>query len=490
MPKAAKPVLDAVDLPALPDPNDSDFEVDDDADIPEDQLTHLIRALRRPTSELCKAETSHFESTRHSKACELCVGRALACQYGIKGKGLRCELCAKRHNICSRNEVFNAWMVRRTFRLSWTRAEEMLAHGIDLIRVANGIRSAKPKLADKGKGRVIPPAGADDHGSIGSALTPLDEESVANVELSDISLPGDQPDSSLWSRSSLDIGAALAMTSLAGPKPAEPSTSASPTTIDTPVLASSHPKQGPDPAAPSDHNPNRARPREQRPVHGQQSTATATESAPSYVTPARKRAATASIDKPAYKRRKTGDMDLEAAVSLSAAEAVKLKKRARTAVIGENTTPGPSKTHQRRESVANTDEHQPRPVPTLIPEDVTARFASNEARLAALEAMLNPPRLPGPGTSPEPFPGPSTARVIHELDRAIAEISSGDDASGIQRLYDLKGMFLPRAVESRTHSPTVSTSAKGKGKGKGKEKAGALFFANAYEIDFGAEVPV
>ncbi|KAJ7719951.1 hypothetical protein B0H16DRAFT_1700117 [Mycena metata] len=114
------------------DAPDSDVEEDDAQDVPPDELVLLVRQLRNGiATQISRDEIVKFNRT-HRVECPACTKQNRECR--ITSSHIRCDACMTSRRLCVRTEVFNQWMIRHKFKLSWEKAGEMLKHGQQLLR--------------------------------------------------------------------------------------------------------------------------------------------------------------------------------------------------------------------------------------------------------------------------------------------------------------------------------------------------------------------
>ncbi|KAJ6480104.1 hypothetical protein DFH09DRAFT_1214655 [Mycena vulgaris] len=122
-----KPIHNGQNGAILAEGYESDVEEDDTQEIPPAELAAFVRQLGPYPSHIVKAKLLEFNKT-HSVECAGCIDRNLECRISRVG-GVRCDACASRAKRCSRSDVFNRWMVRHKFCLSWEKAGEILQRG-------------------------------------------------------------------------------------------------------------------------------------------------------------------------------------------------------------------------------------------------------------------------------------------------------------------------------------------------------------------------
>ncbi|KAJ7202851.1 hypothetical protein GGX14DRAFT_462652 [Mycena pura] len=108
---------------------DSDIEEDDSKEIPRAELVAFIKELRSTNKQAwIKPHILLFNKTRQVE-CAVCMAANKECRLATMD-AMRCELCVVRKRTCSRAEVFNRWMVRHKFCLSWQKSDEVLKNGL------------------------------------------------------------------------------------------------------------------------------------------------------------------------------------------------------------------------------------------------------------------------------------------------------------------------------------------------------------------------
>ncbi|KAJ7163119.1 hypothetical protein C8R46DRAFT_1102549 [Mycena filopes] len=113
------------------DAPDSDVEEDDDQDVPPDELVLLVRQLRNTITQISRDEIVKFNRT-HRVECPACTKHNRECR--ITASRVRCDDCLTKRRLCSRTDVFNQWMIRHRFKLSWEKAADTLKRGQQLLR--------------------------------------------------------------------------------------------------------------------------------------------------------------------------------------------------------------------------------------------------------------------------------------------------------------------------------------------------------------------
>ncbi|KAJ7037816.1 hypothetical protein C8F04DRAFT_1091630 [Mycena alexandri] len=114
------------------DAPDSDVEEDDAQAVPLDELVLLVRQLRNGiATQISRDEIVKFNRT-HRVECPGCTKQNRECR--ITASHIRCDACMTKRRLCLRTDVFNQWMIRHKFKLSWEKAGDMLKHGQQLLR--------------------------------------------------------------------------------------------------------------------------------------------------------------------------------------------------------------------------------------------------------------------------------------------------------------------------------------------------------------------
>ncbi|KAJ6620697.1 hypothetical protein B0H10DRAFT_1044660 [Mycena sp. CBHHK59/15] len=135
--------------------DDSDVEEDDSQEVLREEVLALMHSLRFPGAEL-RARVIPFNNANPTLGCTTCTAQNIDCKID-HGARLRCQRCSSKRTICSRTEVFNRWIIRHKFRVSWERAAEILEDGWALVRLGKqGAEGADTKT--KAKARARPPA--------------------------------------------------------------------------------------------------------------------------------------------------------------------------------------------------------------------------------------------------------------------------------------------------------------------------------------------
>ncbi|KAJ7164768.1 hypothetical protein C8R43DRAFT_988348 [Mycena crocata] len=132
-----------------PSAPESDIEEDDTKEIPENELILLVRQLRSPTQYAIRPQTIRFNET-HNIECGQCIGQNAECK--IKFDNGRCQRCREQKQPCSRTEVFNQWVIRHRFNLSWKKAETVLKHGQHLLRSSPQVARVEAESPTPGPG--------------------------------------------------------------------------------------------------------------------------------------------------------------------------------------------------------------------------------------------------------------------------------------------------------------------------------------------------
>ncbi|KAJ7081305.1 hypothetical protein B0H15DRAFT_953019 [Mycena belliarum] len=103
-------------------PSGSDVEEDEKREPNPAELEAFVRELR-VVSNADKARLVDFNKT-HPVECALCLSQNVECR--LSPTASRCDLCTQRHRKCSRTVVFQQWLLRQRFNISWEHAEEAL----------------------------------------------------------------------------------------------------------------------------------------------------------------------------------------------------------------------------------------------------------------------------------------------------------------------------------------------------------------------------
>ncbi|KAJ7637506.1 hypothetical protein B0H17DRAFT_495540 [Mycena rosella] len=121
-------------------PAGSDVQEDDNREIPPQELVTFVGQLRSfSLTPAGKLQVLEFNKTNPVE-CTRCIKQNRECRHSIST--LRCDSCSSTRQGCSRTGAFQIWMVLRTFKLSWDKAEEVLERGQALLRSSEAVRTS------------------------------------------------------------------------------------------------------------------------------------------------------------------------------------------------------------------------------------------------------------------------------------------------------------------------------------------------------------
>ncbi|KAF7357579.1 hypothetical protein MSAN_01354300 [Mycena sanguinolenta] len=126
---------------------DSDVEEDDAKEIPSDELRAFMLLLRSTNSSEMMPHVIKFNATQYIQNCNYC--KSLNSECKVNPTASRCQLCQTKKRTCSRTEYFKQWMCRHKFKISWTKAEEVVKRGWVLVRNANLVAPEEKTEADQ-----------------------------------------------------------------------------------------------------------------------------------------------------------------------------------------------------------------------------------------------------------------------------------------------------------------------------------------------------
>ncbi|KAJ7465231.1 hypothetical protein FB451DRAFT_432467 [Mycena latifolia] len=135
--------------------SESDIEEDDGREINSEELGAFMRQLRF-LSIAEKAKLLEFNRT-HPVECTTCLKQNVECR--LSRTSPRCEGCFTRHRSCSRTIVFQQWMIRHKFNLSWEKADEVLKSAPDIAssaEVRTSPRTPVPRVRKPPAGISVP----------------------------------------------------------------------------------------------------------------------------------------------------------------------------------------------------------------------------------------------------------------------------------------------------------------------------------------------